>query len=446
MTDVILIHPDYPWPLKYPPMGIAYLASYLEQRGGYSVRILDLAVKPLSGEMIVETIRKEKPALVGFSFMTCQAKSAYELSDLIRGRVPGTATVAGGIHASALPEEALPHFDYLVRGEGERALRSLSDFLIRGEGAPDRIPGLYHRNGSLGGGRKALSILELDDLPFPAWHLLPLEDYRGLSKGLNGDTPFMVIVGSRGCPNYCVFCASHLVHGKRFRFRSPENILEEISQVIEKFGIRQFDFADDTMTISGERMMRLCDLIQERELDIAWDCNARVNTIDLKMLKAMKGAGCVRINFGVESGDPRILKRAKKGYTLEQIRRAHSLAKKAGLKVMSFFMLGLPGENLETMEKTYQFAKDLPTDYPGLTMATPFPGTPLFALAERKGWLDGRPWEQYTTTISGPDFTPVMRTDELTRDQILDKYRKVVAYFREVEACSNEHFGHQPGA
>ncbi|MFH1490394.1 MAG: radical SAM protein [Pseudomonadota bacterium] len=436
MSDIILVHPDYPWPLKYPPMGVAYLAAYLEKMGGYSVRIIDLAIEPMSLDELTDRIGEDIAQIAGISFMTCQAQEAYDISDAIKGKLPWVHTVGGGIHATTLPEEARPHFDFLVMGEGEKPLLELSDALIKEDIPEPEIRGVFGKpeNGAAKYKRRFLE--DLNALPFPAWDLLHLDRYKGLGKGLEGEDPFMVILGSRGCPNHCVFCASHIVHGKKFRCRSPQSIVDELTAFKSEYGIGQFDFADDTMTVFEDRILELCSLIRKKQLDIRWDCNARVNTVNMKMLRAMKAAGCVRINFGVESGDPEILKRAKKGFTIDQIKKAHQMARDAGLRIMSFFMLGLPGETAETIERTLDLFHALPTDYPGLTLATPYPGTPLFDLAKEKGWIDDRTWNRYTTTIAGEHFSPVMRTDGLDRDQLLDKYREVLEYFRERESES----------
>lgn len=435
MKNILLIHPDYPWPMKYPPMGIAYLASYLENRRGYTVRILDLAVESVDAGGMLKIIKDTDPLLVGISFMTCQATEAYGLAKKIKTFKPSLPIVAGGVHATALPLEAGEHFDHVIVGEGEEKLLNLADELRKTgktKGAKETPSDSGIKNNRRSG--KRAFIQDLDTLPFPAWHLLKLEKYKGLEKGLSPGMPFMIVLGSRGCPGRCTFCASHLVHGRKFRFRSPENILAELTRLKNAYNIDQFDFADDTMTISSSRIMKLCQLILKEKLDIRWACNARVNTVHSHMLKLMKQAGCIRVDFGVESGDEQILSHVKKNVTLAQIKTAHELARKAGLKTMSFFMIGLPGESPETICRTRELAREIRPDYPGLAIATPYPGTDLYDIARERGWIDGRPWNKYTTTISGKAFTPVMRTEHMTRRQILDKYREVLTEFNECGA------------
>lgn len=423
MLDLILFHPDYPWPNKYPPMGILSLAGFLE-RAGYRVKVVDLAVA--DGDPL-EIIRQENPKAVGISFMTPQSIAAYSLAEEIRKTFPDTVLVAGGVHASALPGETLEHFDFAVVGEGELTASDLLELLIRGRGEIEAIPGIaYREKGEVIQNRPRPYIRNLDNLPFPAWRHLPLERYKGLGMGLDPEKPFMVVLSSRGCPGRCIFCASHIVHGRGFRMRSPEAMVREVKFLKERYGIEQFDFADDTMTVSKKRMTLFCEMLINDRVTVTWDCNARVNTVDEKMLALMKKAGCVRMNFGVESGSQEILNRIGKGVTLEQIRRAHLLAREAGMLTMSFFMIGHPGENRDHIGSTLALAKELASDCPGLTFATPFPGTELFEMAVEAGWLDGRPWDRYTTTVTGTDFLPVMRNEAFTREELFEVYRSTL--------------------
>jgi radical SAM superfamily enzyme YgiQ (UPF0313 family) len=424
MLDILLIHPDYPWPNKYPPMGLLYLAGYLEKTGDYRVKIVDLAVEGVSNDDLINVIENESPKLIGISFMTPQSLAAYDMARMIREKCPDTGLVAGGVHTSALPEEVLEFFDMAVIGEGEVSFKEIADYFVRNEGSLDQIKGLaLKENGRVIKNTPREFIADLDMLPFPSWHHLDLSKYKGLGMGLDEEKPFMVVLSSRGCPNDCIFCASRIVHGRPFRYRSAENIIEEIEEICRNYGINQFDFADDTMTVSKKRMMRFCELITSEGLDITWDCNARVNTVDEEMLSMMKKAGCRRVNFGVESGDQRILDRLKKGIKLSQIKRAHSLAKLAGLKTMSFFMIGNPGEGAAEIERTRELAREISSDCPGLTFATPYPGTQLLEMARERGWLDGRGWDEYTTTITGDGFLPVMRNDRLNRRELLSAYK-----------------------
>jgi radical SAM superfamily enzyme YgiQ (UPF0313 family) len=423
MLDLLLIHPDYPWPNKYPPMGILSLAGFLE-REGYRVKVVDLAVT--DGDPL-EIVRQEIPKVVGISFMTPQTTAAYRLADAIRRSFPEPLLVAGGVHASALPAETLSHFDFAVVGEGEITTSELLGHVLKGRGRIEEIRGVALRTaGDAVVNRPRPVIRDMDDLPFPAWRHLPVERYRGLGMGLDPEKPFMVVLSSRGCPGRCIFCASHIVHGRGFRMRSAEAMAAEVRFLKERFGIEQFDFADDTMTVSKKRMVHFCEILIRERLSVSWDCNARVNTVDERMLALMKAAGCVRINFGVESGSQEILDRIGKGITLEQIRKAHRMAREAGLLTMSFFMLGHPGEDRNHVDCTLRLAREIAPDCPGLTFATPFPGTELFEIAGRAGWLDNRPWDRYTTTITGKDFLPVMRNGAMSREELLAAYRSTL--------------------
>ncbi len=427
MIDILLIHPDYPWANKYPPMGLLYLSSYLEKHSDLSVKMVDLAIQKEFESDPFFIMQKEKPAIVGISFMTPQSPVAYAIADVIRREFPNTTLISGGFHASALPAEALEHFDFVVIGEGEETLRELAQHIIFNKNSLEAISGIaYRQNGFFRMNKPRKPLCNLNDLPFPAWHQLPLERYNGLGMGLETEKPFMVILSSRGCPNQCIFCASHIVHGTTFRMRSPDNIIDEIKILKRHFNIEQFDFADDTMTVSKKRMTSFCKKLIEQNLSINWDCNARVNTVDGEMLRIMKKAGCKRVNFGVESGDQGILDAIKKGITIKQAKRAHRLAKDVGLMTMSFFMIGNPGEGERQIDNTLLLAKELSPDFPGLTFCTPYPGTELYRMAQENGWLDGRGWDAYTTTRSEKHHIPVMRNDVMTQNELLTKYTFVL--------------------
>jgi len=426
-VDVLLIYPPYTYPKKSPPIGLAYIAAVLEKEG-YSVEIADMSVLGMDYKDLEKKVRQNKSKLVGISFMTNQYKEAVNISRIakdIDSRIP---VIAGGPHVSALPEEILAHesVDIAVIGEGENTVLELADELLNGNGntAFNNLSGIAYKKGNEICINKPRQLIEdLDSLPFPAWHLLPIEKYAVPATGGDVSVPVFAIISSRGCPNNCIFCDSHTIFGRKFRARSAQNIFDELIYLNKNFGAIQFDFVDDTITVNKKRIHQLCDLILSSESKFKWMCNARANTVTLEMLQLMKKAGCVRVEFGVESGDPEVLKKMKKGIKLEQTRSAHAMARQVGLSVGSFVMVGNIGEDFSSVVKTRELLRELDTDDIFIAIATPFPGTQLYKIAKDNNWLKIRDWAAYVTSPTYfPEYQPVMETDRMNSQQIMKAF------------------------
>lgn len=207
--------------------------------------------------------------------------------------------------------------------------------------------------------------------------------------------------------------------------RSAENIFAEIQMLYSRFGMRQFDFVDDTITVDKERVEKFCELLIESKLGITWACNSTVHIKDSAIFRRMREAGCLRIDFGVESGDPEVLKTIRKGISIPQIVEAHRGAKEAGLKTGSFFMVALPGQDMESIGKSLSLMKQIDTDFPGLSIATPYPGTELYQMATKNNWLKTSDWSKYLTLVTQPGHKPVMETDEMNQKEIMNAYTLV---------------------
>ncbi|RJQ84725.1 MAG: radical SAM protein [Desulfobacteraceae bacterium] len=284
---------------------------------------------------------------------------------------PGLITMMGGPHVSFDVENTLaryPELDLIVIGEGEATLKELIPAL------PDRqvwksIAGIaFRENGATVTTANRALIADLDTLPLPARHLLPISRYLALGFPVS-------IITSRGCPNKCIFCLGRRMVGHKPRFRSPKQVVDEIEQILA-YGFTWINIADDLFTASKKRVLAFCDEITRRGVKFIWSAFARVNTVDFEMLAAMKAAGCDSIGFGVESGNQQILQTANKGITLAQIRNAVALSKAAGLRVHASFIVGLPGESHATLAETQRFAESLDVEY-GYHLLAPFPGTTL---------------------------------------------------------------------
>lgn len=365
-------------------------------------------------------------------------------------RSRGARTIAFGTHVTPIPGEtmrAFPVLDFVLRGEPELTLRELVDALETTAGAPweregitpefrqrlhklfsdadpgwsptwsyapaERLPpikGLVWRQGDeLVMNEDRPFIRHLDDLPLPRHDLLPLQKYKAPLVG----GPYSFLVSSRGCPAGCRFCIKHVSYGRTVRFRSPENILQEIELLLQ-LGVHDVHMYADLFTISREQVMGLCQLIQERQLKVRWTCNSRVDFVDEEMLRAMRQAGCWMISWGIESGNEEILKRIRKGITLEQVEHALRWSHQAGIRNWGYFIIGLPGETEETIQQTIRFAKRLPLDLALFHIAAPHPGTPFFFEVVEQGWFrPGTRWEQVDMDRSTVLDYPQLRAEEL---------------------------------
>lgn len=404
MSEILLVNPPYikkTSGLKkvisiQPPLGLAYLASSLE-KNGLDVKILDANAELLTIEETANIIASSNAKYIGITAVTVTIPIVYNLSKAIKEKC-SKKIIVGGPHVTFLPERTLKEcnsIDIVVRGEGELTLVEL----IKSRNL-EKIAGITYRgtDGKILSNTDRLLIENIDEIPFPAMHLLPIDKYRPniyFNKGYKG-RKYARIITSRGCPNRCVYCSStHF--WKKLRLRSPENVVSEIELLVKNYDIRHLDFLDDTMTLSRERVKRICTLMKERGLDINWTCYARVNNITEDMVSMMKESGCFGIAFGIESGNQEILNRIQKNITIEQIRKAIQITKNSGIKTMCDFMIGLPGDTTETINQTINFAIELNPDLAFFSITTPFPGTELFDEAMSKGWItEDYSWDEMT--------------------------------------------------
>ena len=333
----------------------------------------------------------------------------------------GAKTAAFGTHVTPMPRETLepyPALDFVLQGEPELTLRELVDFfdgrtpsdahivkMFRDTDPdwspsvpdeeqgkhPSQIKGLvWRRNGEIVMNFPRPFIPNLDDLPIPMHHLLPLSAYRiPMIKG-----PYTFIVTSRGCTAGCKYCIKHVSYQYSVRVRSPENIVEELWE-LNRLGIHNVHMYADLFTVNRDQVMGMCDLIISEGLDVKWTCNSRVDYVDEEMLQRMGQAGNWLISWGIESGNEEVLKKARKGYRMEQAHLALAWAKQAGIKNWGYFIIGLPGETEATIRQTIDLSKKLPLDIALFHIAAPYPGTPFYFEVVENGWFrPGTRWEE----------------------------------------------------
>ena len=381
MTSVLLIYPFFKprrdrSVFRFPPLGISYIAASLQQ-AGHSVHLVDCTF--LDKKEALNRALETKAEVVGIYAMVSMLDECLWFARQLRPTC--RLLVAGGPLPTCDPEPFLNAFDVVVRGEGEqtilelvRAYQETSDL--------DKIAGIVYRKHGDGVAKSELVSTperaftkNLDRVPFPARSLLPNESYIRYGKKKYGYS-ITTVMSTRGCPFRCEFC-SNVVFGGSYRERSPENVVDEIVEVLD-LGYDRISFTDDVFTMKKERVVKVCQEIRRRGLKFNWECLGRVDALDTPTALDMKAAGCTRIFFGIESGDEQILKLMNKKISIEQARRGVEAAHNAGLQVGAFFIIGYPGDTDETVLKTLRFANSLPLDYLGLSMPYPLPGTDLY--------------------------------------------------------------------
>jgi len=377
------------------PLGLGYLSSYLKANG-VEVQLIDAAAMRYDRRRVLAAIGRYHPDIVGISTTTPGYTRAARLAAGVKEEL-GLPTVVGGPHVTSLAQETLsrPEFDYGVMGEGEITLLELLNTLEHG-GDLSRVNGIaYKEDGHVKQTAKRDYIRDLDSLPFPDRDSLPPLSAYHPSPSSYRRLPLGTMVTSRGCPHHCVFC-DRSVFGNLYRARSATNIADEMEELVQKHHAREIRFWDDTFNLLPKRVFQICDEIRSRGLDVEWSCVARVSNMTAEVLAAMRRAGCWQVDYGVETGNPDVLRGIHKGITMDLVRRTVRLSKSAGLRVRAFFMLGLPGETEATMRQTIDFAKSLDLDVAVFHTTTPLPGTELYQGAKDRGELSSDvDWDKY---------------------------------------------------
>src|SRR3990172_1890649 len=359
-----------------PPYGVAYMASML--RGIRVNSILhddNRYIYDDSQLRIFFRKHKSKVRAVGLTSVSTTLNQLSRVAQISKEELRDVPIIVGGPHARLLPDDIISHpaVDIVFTGEAEL---SILDYASGKD--LSKIRGIFFKdNGNIIRNPPADYIKNLDEVPFPAYDLFRIADYHS-TKGIAKRHPVSYVITSRGCPNNCTFCSSKTLNpteGKRVRFRSPENVLEEIEYLIKDHGMKELFFSDDMFTGNTRHLFGICEGLINRNLDLTWVCMTHVNNITEEKLILMKRAGCHQICYGVESGDPKIQKMINKNLDLDKVRIVVQMTQKVGLDVRCSFMFGNQYETPETMQRTIDFAKSLGPDFASLNIATPFPGT-----------------------------------------------------------------------
>lgn len=422
MTDILLVQPQVPSRLLpyrkeivlSPPIGLCYIAANLLAHQ-FDVEMADFAVRDPSPRDSEMEIRRQQPKILGITASTSTYNKALKIARIAKEIDSQTITVVGGPHVTFTAQEALSHreIDLVVRNEGEIAMLELCKLYLRGEGRLDGIEGITYRSeGTIVSNPSRPLIQDLDQLPFPARHLLPLDLYK-----IPG-----TMITSRGCPSRCIFCAAQAMSGGTYRVRSPRNVLTEIDEMKRRYEPPLYFFADDAFTVFHNRTREICAGL--KKMDVRWICESRVNFVNMELLREMADSGCFAIQFGVESGSQTILNSIRKGITVDQVRKAVKLARELGLLTVCSFMLPHPGDTLETIAETKRLMLELKAigAVVVVTPTTPFPGTYLWDRASELGV------SMVSDDLEDFDLlTPTMVTRHLTIDQVWAAYEDLMS-------------------
>ncbi len=417
---VTLVNPPYPSGAPqsiFIPMGISYLAAVLEMNQ-HEVDVIDGQVLKPTHRELEEELVKRQPDVIGVTSSTLTYKPAIEIVKTAKKATPDCLTILGGPHVTVMDEQTLsehPEADIVVRGEGEQTMLELAH-RISESNLKDlhEVAGItFRKNGKIVQTPNRPFIQNLDELPFPAYNYLPLSKYRLLGKA------YIPIITSRGCPSQCTFCLASRMLGKRFRTRSPRNVVDELEWLRDTHGADIFAFYDDTFTFDRKRAREICEEMKNRNVDLPWDCRTRVDRVSKELLAEMRDANCQLIHFGVESGSQKMLDAMKKGTSVKQNEVAIRWAKEVGISVAISVIVGYPGETMDTLRQTLDFIRKTEPDYVYVCVAIPYPGTELHNLLEELGWEMSKEWNHYD------EQTLVFKNPLLPPEKIREARRRV---------------------
>jgi radical SAM superfamily enzyme YgiQ (UPF0313 family) len=406
---ITLVNPGFGQIFKLPPLGLLYIASVLRE-AGHEVNLVD-TVFINTWQQFESSLALTNPEVVGITCMTPTVNSALRIAELAKSKY-SCPVILGGPHATIMPESVLTdaNVDYVIEGEGEITICELTDALQEGRDI-SQVAGVFYKEGNtIKRATPREPIGNLDDIPLPARDLAP-NNYFKYGRG--------TMIASRGCPFNCSFCQPTLrkLFGTKLRLRSPENVVSEMEHLQKSLRIKFIKFDDDTLTVNKKWVYGLCNEIENRKMGVKWACNARVDTIDKEMLRVMKKSGCMKINFGVESGSQQILDILNKGITLEQTREAFDLCKQIGLRTHAYLMIGSPGETRETIHATADFIREIKPDDMYISITTPLPMTKLYEDLSRENAILAKDWADYDYSTNYTIRIEGLTNAEITRER-----------------------------
>jgi len=396
-----------------PSFGLGYIASFLISKGYNDLKWLECPIYNLNIKDVVDEVKKNNYNFIGITSTSHTYPNALELAKEIKKVSPDSFIVFGGVHVSFDYNNTLKNdfVDAVAIGEGEITTYELIKAIEKKQDL-SAVKGIaYRQKGKIIVNESRPQLENLDELPFPARNLLPKNILKKSGASL---------LTSRGCPFNCIFCSSGKFWNRRVRYRSSQNVIKELKEVIKYCDPKQFEFVDDTFTLDKKRTMEICDMIKKENIKLSWSCNSRVDTIDEEMAKKLKWAGCKEIFFGVESVSQEVLNNSKKGITLEQIKNAIKFCKKQGLYVTLSFVLGLPGESKKTIKDLIEFIKKTEADEILVNPLIPLIGTELYTSPEKYNIkFEKGNWKDYVVFI--------VDTPQLSKEELKESYMDIIA-------------------
>ncbi|MFH1791619.1 MAG: radical SAM protein [Candidatus Omnitrophota bacterium] len=369
-----------------PPLGLCYIAAVLE-REGHDVAVIDAAVEDLNAERLLKRVRACQPDIVGITTFTVSAYSARDIAAEIKRALPGAKIVFGGPHINSNMDDFAGNraVDIVILGEGEVTFKELADAVGDGKSL-EGVPGIAYKSGnSIIRTAPREYIKDLDILPFPARHLIPIKKYKPQPNDQRA-LPKMSVISSRGCPYSCIFCYKN-IFGSKYRSFSPAYIVREIQHLVREYGARDIAFVDSLFTPDKQRVRDIIREMRKANLNVSWTCAIRADIVDRDLLKEMKEAGCWRVRIGAESGSDEVLKFIRKGMTTAEIGSAVRWAHEVRLSPKAFFMIGHCTDTEKTVRETIDFALRIPLDDITVQLNTPLPGTYQYGLCRDYGLM-----------------------------------------------------------
>lgn len=403
------------------PLGLLYIGTILKNHN-INVIIEDIVFEK-DENILYDKLKIIQPDIIGISFLTTAFLKAKRIVLSIKNTYKNkTIFVGGGIHCTAEPEETLNELglDFIIRGEGEVSFLEFCKNILNINKNYESISGLVFKiNSQVIINPIKYFIENLDDIPIPDWTLVNMKRYLippGYIKGIFLEKTLPILT-SRGCPAKCIFCSSHTSFGYKIRRRSIENVVEEIKIAKKNYELDGLFFLDDTFTFDLEWVINFCNRLVEEKINLPWSCQTRVNVVTKDLIKTMKKAGCIQLDYGIESGSDVILNKLKKGITVEQIKNAFKITKDLGLRTYGSVLLGNPGESWDDIELTKKLVKEIKPSLTLFNFLTPFPGSELYNTVIKKGLLKDKKilYEYDTRRADMPIFSDTLSFEELRK-------------------------------
>ncbi|MGZ7118211.1 MAG: B12-binding domain-containing radical SAM protein [Methanobacterium sp.] len=402
--------------LVAPPLGIGYIAAVLEEND-IDVKIIDGSALEMTWEELEKEIHNYSPDIIGVTAVTPTITQALKSAQIAKNTCSDALIVLGGYHPTFTYKELLKNdfVDVIICGEGEYTMLELARALENGTDLRE-VKGIATQE-FITPPRPIIE--DLDELPFPARHLLPMDEYKILNMKLTTGT----MISGRGCPHKCSFCSSAAMHGHKLRMRSAENIVDEMEHLLDVHDAEMIAFMDDTFTMNRKRVEEVCNEIKNRDLNFYWGATARADTLSENILKKMRDSGCITLFVGVESADQQNLDNLNKKVTIDKIKKTFELTRELNVRTIASAVLGMPGDTRQSIEKTISFVKTLNPSYAVFSLATPYPGTAFYIDASKRDLIKVNDWSKYTL------LSPVLETVDCSLEELKSLQKKAFKDF-----------------